>query len=83
MSATTTHPTGHSTNAGHSSPPPSETHLKAAAGNPFDADELADLADSVKNLIEDKQTFCPNDEDTPATVERLTALLNKLGAMMT
>ncbi|HEP8974320.1 TPA: hypothetical protein VDU83_006749 [Pseudomonas aeruginosa] len=82
MSAATIQPTSHSTNAGLSSPHPSETHQRAGAGNPFNADELADLADSVKNLIEDKQAFCPNEEGTPEAVERLTALLNKLHALM-
>lgn len=80
MSATTIHPTGHSPNTGLPSPSPCGT--RQSEGNPFSADELADLAYSVKNLIEDKQTFCPNEEDTPGTIERLNALLDKLGALM-
>lgn len=82
MSTATIQSTSNSTQAGLSSPHPSETHQRAGAGNPFNADELADLADSVKNLIEDKKTFCPNEEDTPEAVARLSDLLKKLHGLM-
>lgn len=48
----------------------------------FTRDELFDLEYAVKNLIDDKNDYCQNDEDTAETVARLEDLQAKIQGML-
>lgn len=48
----------------------------------FIRDELFDLEYAVKNLIDDKKDYCPNEEGTAEAVARLEDLQAKIQGML-
>lgn len=48
----------------------------------FTRDELFDLEYAVKNLIDDKNDYCRNEDDTAETVARLEDLQAKIQGML-
>jgi len=48
----------------------------------FTRDELFDLEYAVKNLIDDKNNYCANEEDNAETVARLEDLQAKIQGVL-